>query len=108
MPKENPQDTYAQLQDLMRVDFDLIAAKRNKELTHHKQLLRAFVLSHFDKPHQVAADICQYIEDGKMPNTPGFIYSIRRMLQIGNLNKEGLVQIIETIKNKYQIENSVE
>ncbi len=108
MPKENPQDTYAQLQKLTNVDFETMVEDRYNRFNFTKKLLSRYLKNIFDEPTVLADKICQDINNGKMEKTPGFVSSIRRMLQTGNLNKEGLVQIIETIKNKYQIENSIE
>ena len=104
MPKEKPQDTYAQLQKLTSVDFEAMVKNRYDHLSPTNKLLSLYLEQIFAKPTVLADKICQYINDGKMEKTPGFVDSIKHMLRIGNLNKAGLVKIIETIKNKYKIE----
>lgn len=101
MPKENPHDTYTQLAS---VDFKTMVKDRYDHLSPTNQLLSRYLENIFAEPAVLAHEICQYINDGKMETTPGFVDSIKHMLRIGNLNKAGLVKIIKTIKRKYQIE----
>ncbi len=103
MPKENPHDTYTQLKKLASVDFKTMVKNRYDRLSPTNKLLSLYLENIFAEPAVLADKICQYINDGKMEKTPGFVDSIRHMLRISNLNKAGLAQIIETIQSKYQI-----
>jgi len=102
MPNEEIQEIYSQLKELKSVDL----AKTRIIFNPYKQQLQEILKESLSSPEEMAERICQEIIEGKekIEYIKGFVSSIRRMLQKEILNKKGLEQIIQTIKDKYQIE----
>jgi hypothetical protein len=100
MAKETIQKICLQLQELQTIDF----TKKKQKLSPIQKELKKIKQKAFGSPDEISQKVCQYIKEDKLKNTPYFALSIKRMLQTEQLDKEGLKKIIETIKEKYQID----
>jgi IS30 family transposase len=98
MRNEEIQKIYSQLQGLKSIDLT-----RKKKLNPIREQLRQIILETLPPPEKAAQKICQKIIDDQLDITQGFVVSIYRMLKTEQLNKEGLEQIIATIKSNYQL-----
>ncbi len=65
---------------------------------------REIFLSTLKPPDETAEELCQYIKDNRLEKVKGFAFSVYRMLQTKQINKQGLEKIIKTFKKHYQID----
>lgn len=101
MQNEKASKICSQLELIKKLDF----TKKNDSKLHpikkiHKQILKDILNS----PEENVAEICQLIRNEGLKNINGFQVSIYRMFQTRQLTKEGIEQIIKTIKEHYQID----
>jgi vacuolar-type H+-ATPase catalytic subunit A/Vma1 len=101
MQVEKANKICQQLETIQKLDF----TKEDDSKLHpikkiYKQILKDILKS----PEENVAEICQLIKDNKLLNIKKFYVTVYRMLKSEQLTKEGVEQIVKTIKEHYQID----
>jgi hypothetical protein len=100
MENEKVNKICQQLDLIKKLNFP---KKDGSQIGSVKKIWQKIIKDSLQSPEKNVIEICQLIKKGQLKNIKNFHLSIYRLLQTEQLTKEGVEQIIKTIKDYYQI-----